>query len=357
MKIIHCSDLHLDSKMETNLTAEQANIRNNEIAHTFARMANYANENEVSIVLITGDLFDTNRVTCLTADYILDIINKYNNIIFIYLRGNHDESQQAFEGRKLPKNLKLFSNKWISYSFGSIVVSGIELDNENSKSCYDDLNLDEKKVNIVAMHGHIFNTAGDGLVWINGLKRKFIDYLALGHYHSYQIGKLDSRGVYCYSGCLEGRGFDECGEKGFVLLTIEGLHVSTRFIPFATRQLIEIPVDITGLLTASEILHKMEEVGSELSSDSLVNFLLVGSYSLDTQTDLRFLQQKLDGNFFFSKIKDESKLAISLQEYQYDVSLKGEFIRKVLNSDKTEEEKDRIIRFGIQALSGENISL
>ena len=32
--------------------------------------------------------------------------------------------------------------------------------------------------------------------------------------HKYKKEKLDNRGVYCYSGCLEGRGFDECGEKG-----------------------------------------------------------------------------------------------------------------------------------------------
>ena len=48
-----------------------------------------------------------------------------------------------------------------------------------------------------------------------------IDYLALGHIHSYKCHKLDKRGVYCYSGCLEGRGFDECGDKGFVLLETE----------------------------------------------------------------------------------------------------------------------------------------
>ena len=48
------------------------------------------------------------------------------------------------------------------------------------------------------------------------LKNKNIDYLALGHVHKYKMEKLDNRGIYCYSGCLEGRGFDECGDKGCV---------------------------------------------------------------------------------------------------------------------------------------------
>lgn len=30
------------------------------------------------------------------------------------------------------------------------------------------------------------------------LKNKGIDYLALGHIHSYKLERLDGRGVYCY---------------------------------------------------------------------------------------------------------------------------------------------------------------
>ena len=43
-------------------------------------------------------------------------------------------------------------------------------------------------------------------------------FQALGHLHAYQSEQLGSDGgVYCYPGCLEGRGFDECGEKGVYL--------------------------------------------------------------------------------------------------------------------------------------------
>jgi exonuclease SbcD len=48
------------------------------------------------------------------------------------------------------------------------------------------------------------------VISLKELKNKAIDYLALGHIHSYKMEQLDSRGVYCYPGCLEGRGFDEC---------------------------------------------------------------------------------------------------------------------------------------------------
>ena len=79
------------------------------------------------------------------------------------------------------------------------------------------------------MHGQESDTdAKDKAEIINlkQLKNKNIDYLALGHIHTYKQSKLDNRGTYCYSGCLEGRGFDECGEKGFVLLNIEDVTIS-----------------------------------------------------------------------------------------------------------------------------------
>ena len=40
-----------------------------------------------------------------------------------------------------------------------------------------------------------------------------------------------------------------------------------------------------------------------------------------------------------------------------DISLKGEFVRSVLASDLSEEEKQRIIACGMRALAGEEVLL
>ena len=62
------------------------------------------------------------------------------------------------------------------------------------------------------------------------------------------------RDRYCYSGCLEGRGFDECGQKGFVVLDIddEKLTAGFSFVPFAYRSLYTLYVDVTCLLYTSD---------------------------------------------------------------------------------------------------------
>ena len=52
MKIIHCADLHLDSKMESNLDREAAGMRRDELLDTFERMVAYAAEQNVRVILI-----------------------------------------------------------------------------------------------------------------------------------------------------------------------------------------------------------------------------------------------------------------------------------------------------------------
>ena len=350
MKFIHCSDIHLDSKMERNLTAAQARERNAEVCATFARMAAFAAQQDVTAVLMAGDLFDTQRATAQTVGFVLDTIRNAPNVDFLYLRGNHDVS--AFAGWDLPENFKTFGDGWTYHRYGEVVIAGME-----QEPAYDALNLPEDTVNIVTLHGQISTQPGEELIALPLLKRKNIDYLALGHIHSYQTGKLDDRGTWCYCGCLEGRGFDELGAKGFVLVNVENKNVSHEFVPFARRTLEEVSVDITDLVTVSQILAAAEEACEGIPAENLVKVTLTGTYSLETQKDLQFLKKMLEGRFWFLKIKDESRLKIEKESYEHDLSLKGEFIRLVMASNRPEEEKERMILCGIRALSGEEVAL
>lgn len=356
MKIIHCSDLHLDSKMEKNLPGSQAKERNAEICATLERLITYAKQHCVDAVLIAGDLFDTCRSSVRTAGMVLDWMRQAPEVDFFYLRGNHDEGQQ-FLNMDCPENLKTFGPDWTYYNYDDVTIAGIEPENDGWETMYDSLKLEHGRLNIVTLHGQLSTQPGQEMIALPALRGRHIRYLALGHIHAYQFGELAPEGEYCYSGCLEGRGFDECGEKGFVLLNIENGRLSRQFVPFATRTLYELPVDITDLVTVSQIREAMEIAAEGISRDSLVKFTLTGTYTLQTQKDLRFLKKSMESMFWFVKIKDESKFRIEKESYEHDVSLKGEFIRLVMASGKSEEEKARIICCGIQALSGEEITL
>jgi DNA repair exonuclease SbcCD nuclease subunit len=320
-------------------------------------MVRYALDNGVKAVMIAGDLFDTQRVSARTADFVLEQIRKAPAVDFLYLRGNHDERENVFAGMDLPENFKQFGSRWTSYRYGDVVITGLELDEENCLSMYGDLNLSGADTNIVMLHGQESTQPGRELIAIPLLRNRNIRYLALGHIHSYQISALDMDGVYSYCGCLEGRGFDECGEKGFVLLETGDGRVKSSFVPFASRRLETVPVDITDKNTVSQIQSAMETAAAGIPASSMVKFILTGTYTTQTQKDIPFLRKLLEGSFWIVNISDESRLYIDKSSYEHDVSLKGEFIRMVMASDACEEEKEQIILCGLRALAGEEVSL
>ena len=73
-----------------------------------------------------------------------------------------------------------------------------------------------------------------------------LDYLALGHIHTFSGVKKAGRTFYAYPGCIEGRGFDETGEKGFIAGTVYKGKCDLRFVPAGGRQYHIERIDLTG---------------------------------------------------------------------------------------------------------------
>lgn len=362
MKIIHCADLHLDSKMTANLSKEQAKERKNEILRTFSRMVEYAKNNDVRAIIIAGDLFDTRNVSATARNLVQDTITSHPEIDFYYLKGNHDTDNFLSKMETIPANLKLFGNSWHTYSYGKVAITGLELSADNKEVAYNSLVLDHDVYNIVTLHGQVadYSSKKDAQnISLDNLKNKNIDYLALGHIHEYHANQFDARGIYCYPGCLEGRGFDECGEKGFVLLDVDetSLTAQCTFIPLAYRKLHTIEVDVSGAMTTQEAIDRIEKKLSETdySSNSLVKFVLCGEVNVECEINTDYIKETFEDYFYYEKVDDCTKLLVDPKEYENDISLKGEFVRMVLQSDLDEEQKSGIIKCGIQALLGEEI--
>lgn len=376
MKIIHCADVHLDSRLLANLEERKARQRREEILHTFLKMIDYAVENGVEAVLIAGDLFDTRRVSAGVRSAVDSAIRNHPDIDFYLLKGNHDAAGFLDAVEELPENLKLFSEQWTSYVLdaerqGRLVLTGAELVPGNSETLSSSLVLDLDKFNIVMLHGQQAQYTSRNkaeAIALGALRGKGIDYLALGHVHEHHMEELDKRGVWCYSGCLEGRGFDECGEHGFVLLDIdeESLEYTRQMIPFAGRRFHVLNVDVTGCADSSQMAERVRETileseeseeseESRISPRDMVKVVLVGRLDVSCEKNVEFIARKLEDLCFFIKVYDETKLAVDLERFLRDESLKGEFVRQVFSSDLEEETKLTVIRYGLQALSGEEI--
>ncbi|MCC8141120.1 MAG: metallophosphoesterase [Lachnospiraceae bacterium] len=365
MKLIHCADLHLDSRMTSNLNKDKARERKAELLDTFTRMVDYAAENDVEAILIAGDLFDTRNISATARNVVRDAISGHEEILFFYLQGNHDTEHFFADWEDMPENVKLFGSSWRSYPLGSgsVVVSGLELSMENAAGAWHSLILDPTNFNIVMLHGQEAETGAKDqaeVIRLRDLKNKGIDHLALGHVHSFQHGKLDERGTWCYPGCLDGRGFDECGDHGFVLLDVdeETGACQRSFVPFASRRLHTISVDISGCEGPSEELERIQESleKAEVSERDLLKIVLTGEMDVEDETYTEFLKKRLEPDFYFVKISDETTLRVDAERFYLDESLKGEFVRTVMaQEDLSDEDKAGAIRCGLRAIAGEEV--
>lgn len=365
MRIIHCADLHLDSKMNANLDSEKAKIRRGEMLHTFERMVDYAAENNVEAILIAGDMFDVAKISRTTIHTVLSEIVNHPQVHFYILRGNHDRDNFLTDLEQIPDNLFMFDDQWKCYeeAEGNIAIWGLELSAENSTGAYFSLLTDRDRFNIVMLHGQESEYKGKDkteIVLLKELRGKGIDYLALGHIHAYKKETLDARGTYCYPGCLEGRGFDECGEHGFVLLEIDEEKKTCQhtFVPFADRKLYTVEVDVTGCSSSPDMARCIENQLSKEGYDSrsLLKIVLTGNLDVECEKNREYLLTAVAPNFFFVKLEDATTLVMEEKNYLLDESLKGEFVRQVMRDDSiSEEEKEIVIRYGLLALAGEEV--
>lgn len=357
MKFIHCADLHLASRLESRFSPDQAHRRRDELFETFRRLADEAVRSEVAAILICGDIFDEGKPRSAAKKRFIEIVSTHPEVDFLCLSGNHDES--LAEEEDLPKNLLCFGDEWKKYTYGEVNIWGIEINEWNYNLIYSGFRPDVGKTNVVMLHGQVCEYAAEpsfGTIVLPSLADTGIDYLALGHIHSFRQKQLDSRGVWCYSGCLEGRGYDECGEKGYVLLETDKEGVRSHFVPFSKRTIFEIECCIEGLKGVYEIENRVLESVSHIAPENLVRLKLTGSIDTGVQLRTDALEELLKKRFFHAEVKSAVKPLIRPEDHLDQLSLRGEFVRMVLGADNLpDEEKNRIIRCGFLALMDEEV--
>ena len=360
MKLIHSGDFHLDAKMETGLDPVHARERKIELLMAFERVVLTATEQGVAAILLAGDLFDTGRASEKTRRFVGRLVADHPTISFLYVAGNHDASvPPLFPNDQTPENWHAFpSDGWGSVTLADgVVVSGTSA--LDRPGIFDLLpSFPQDTFHIVLLHGQVVRggETGEDRIPLKLLRDRGIDYLALGHEHSFRCEALDAHGQWVYAGCPEGRGFDECGEKGCVLLdTDEAPDRRVTFLPIHTRTLHEIPVALDGCVSFGDVLHRMQSAVSDIPSSDMVKVVLCGALPPETVRDVVHLRKVLGERFYFARVKDECRLLVRAEDYAGDISLKGEFIRTVLASSMTDEQKQRTIECGLRALRGEEV--
>lgn len=351
MKILHCADIHLGSKMESKFPKEKSDERKRELRAAMNRMVEYARRNDIKVIVLAGDIFDSDRPLKKDKEFFYSVVRNNPDIDFLYLRGNHDTMESYTEYGL--ENLKTFTEKWTSYDYGDAVITGLEITDNNALSMYSSLNLGKGRNNIVVLHGQIGNSGGLCKIQLSKLRNKNIDYLALGHIHTFTSGKIDERGQYAYSGCLEGRGFDEFGQKGFVEVTVDE-KINFSFVPDCSRVFEEVTVDLSDTEDIYTACQKVQSFIKCKQSD-IVRVNLTGEVSYDVEGLDKEIEKQLAHKYYFVSVKNSTFVKYDKASAEGSISLKGEFIRAVLEGDYNEEDKNAIISCGLKTLSGGEI--
>ena len=359
MKLIQTTDLRLCPAGHAGLPPEKEKQRAAELFRCLEDMIAYAEEEEIEGILFLGHLFDRGRIFPHMLERVLQLFREHEDLAFFYLPASREEIAAVRDAGNVPANLELFDTNWTQFQVGNVMISGVVMEEENAESLYEAAHFPEKLIHLVLMYQA--GPDGSSLVDTGRMKHKNIACLSSGPSRDYHMESLDESGIQVSSGSPEGLDFEEEGMRGFVVLDVdeETRQISSRFVPFAKRQLFTIPLDITGASGNEEIIHQATQAMEErqVPNTALVRLVLTGELDIESEKEDGEIIRALAPSCFHLKYEDRSKFVIDASRYENDASLRGEFVRRVLaEEDLQEEEKITIIRMGLQAIRKEEVT-
>ena len=367
VKILHCADLHIGAA--ESFLGTRSDSRRAETLITFEKIVNIAKENSVDILLISGDLFNSNSVEKAFTDRVIECFSEIPDIKIVFAAGNHDplNYESPFKKYPLPQNLCVLDTVDSCVEFADL---NTRIYGKSFKEVYMQgqprfsLKTDNSFINIMCIHGELRADLGSNY---NSITSEFIetsgmDYIALGHVHKCtDIGKIGNT-YLAYCGCPEGQGFDELGEKGVYLGEVSKGDCNLQFIPTTKRMHLCESIDISGLLTSNEIAtHIIDVVKQKYPdnfADNLYKFVLTGYVAETTDVSIPQITSRINEVVYFAKIRDKSEIKFDFELLAQEKSLKGIFVKNMLEkiNEANQPEKDRLkaaLNLGLKAFSGE----
>ena len=370
-KIIHTADIHLDAPFSL-LDVQKAQVRKDELRETFASIVRLAESEKADIVIIAGDLFDSGFVTKETSELLVSLFSSVPQCRFVIAPGNHDYiwARSPYRKENFPKNVYIFDKEQIScFSFPEIGVDvygyAFTSDGHTENPLEKKIQLQKSRVNILAAHADVGGRSKYCSFPVSDIVKCGFDYIALGHIHL--GGKIQTAGntYYAYSGCPEGRSFDECGTKGVIIaeLSKNSTQLLANFRNYRTckRRYEKLNVDISGVSTQEALVDCVKKAIEKegLGADVLLRVRLTGRISPETVLH----PNKLDAaslGVFYLEIEDASLPLLNYDELKNDISIRGAFFRELLPHLQSESEEERrtaadALRYGLAALDGNDV--
>ncbi len=344
IKILHSADMHLGSVF-SGLPYDKASMRKNEAAYTCMNIIKMASDCDA--LLLPGDIFDSGDVSLSYADMFIDAVSSINPVPVFYACGNHDSYYSdivSYILKNSPPNLHIFTPdaiECVTIEDKKLKVYGASFSKEHCESSML-LNFtpcDTDYINILCIHADVSPSLYNP-VDTSKFSEFRIDYAALGHVHAYDGIKKSGDCFWGYPGIPEGRGFDECGTKGYIKGTVSKNAHKLNFYPACKRCYIDERLDISDFSNKYELIEVINSIC--LSPDNICRFTLIGENNLSSSLDTKFLEAS--SMAYHSICRDNTVASVSFEEYTGLSGLKGlcaKETQKLIAGSDQEDEKEK----------------
>lgn len=339
IRLLHTADLHLGAPFPS--LGEKAGARQAAFLKTFERLLTAAIKNEVDLFLVAGDLFDSPRPDAALVGRVQAGLKRLadRGIIPVLLPGTHDNvvaadavyRRETFPGIVLadpavetPVALQVRGNSVFLYGFAyrssasSGALSGM-------------VRRAADGVHIGLLHGSRQGSPEweyrrkDLPFTLASLRQWGLDYVALGHYHGFEVLEEEGRVWACYPGSPEGKRFGENGPRHAALVTVAAGGAQVEKMAVNTLTLEEKALDLAGCETLEQAVEGVRAFGR---ADLLLRLGLTGI--VESPLDLDLLQARCEDAFFHLELADRTRLFDSgfAARIEAEETVRGVFVRR-----------------------------
>lgn len=343
MEFIHIADMHFDRPfIQLSEKGVLGDKRRLEQRKAFKKVIEFIKEKQIAYLFISGDLYEHQYVKQSTIEYINQLFSEIPETKIFIAPGNHDPNTKNSYYQKFQwnANVKIFGPEIEKIETEEANIYGFGFhDFYCANSGIENIKItDQNKLNILLIHGTLdgasieekqYNSMAKKI-----LKEKGFDYIALGHIHKSNYDKEKEQKII-YPGSTVSLGFDEPGEHGMIFGSLNKQNLQLQFIPLDEEKFKKEEMDISEILSKEELIEKINE--KQVSNKSYLEIVLTGNRNFEIN---RYDLLKYIENDHIIKIKDETKMAYHLEELKNETTLKGLFIKEMLEKLQKEESKE-----------------
>jgi exonuclease SbcD len=331
----------------------------------------------VDLVLIAGDLFEHDRVTPDTIEFLKQQFDSLGSIPIFVSPGNHDPYLQnsPYCEEAWPKNVHIFQEeefRSVGVPNTKVIVTGFGFERAQlQEHLFQKLPvLPADAWNLVLAHGSDTNgvpagKSAHGPFTVDEIAGKNVLYCALGHYHQQRsvANPLDATEVW-YCGIPEGRAWDEEGPRGYLLGEIgdDGV-LDLKSCPVNQFPLATISLDCDGYTSREQIIDGiLRRRGSGFDARTILRVCLEGSLDPRLALSTTEMEERLAGEALYIAWEDRTSPALDFDALAKERTLCGYFVRsmnqQMAASPATERPAlERARLYGVQALLGREVRI